>query len=63
MIDSTFIEWLDDCLSLEVDDFIEERMRKHIAKHQTPRMIQNDVDPKFSKEIGTFTKTMVKPTL
>ena len=38
-------------------------MRRFVAKHQTPKHWKNEEDPKLHKEVQSFIRTMVKPTM
>ena len=42
--DKTFDSWLDTVCAYRDDDYIEEELRRHIAKHQTPAVIKNESD-------------------
>lgn len=63
VLDSLFEQWKIASIKHDVDDCLEYDLRKHITKHQTPIEIKNDGDAKLTKEIQTFVRSMVKPTL
>ena len=50
-------------MEVDQEDLIDCRLRKYLAPHQYPFVFKNESDPKFIKEVQSFLRTVVKPTI